>query len=230
MSRRLAVAATVDDREPAGVADAVRGHPDVAETRVDRLASGDLVLRPAGAGDDHGPTVAAERKTPRDFVRSAVGRRGSDLRDQLSRLVADADHAYLLVEGDLADVERATGLGASAVGGTVASLMARTGVPVVFCGSQERLVDLAVRLGRKHAEAPGERALAPGAVPSRSEPTAKRMYGTIEGVGPTLAATLHGAYPTVESVLGASVEDLTELEGFGERRARAVFEALRSPE
>ena len=236
MSPRLRVVATVDDREPAGVVEAVRAHADVSETSVERLASGDIVVRPERAdaggsgGSESTPAVAVERKTPRDFVQSAVGRRGSDLRDQLARLVASADHAYLLVEGDLADVERTTGLDGAAVSGTVASLMARSGVPVVFCGSRERLVDLAVRLGRKHAESPGERALPPGAVPSRAEPTAKRMYGTVEGIGPTLATTLYEAYPTVESLLGASVDDLTDLEGFGEGRARAVFEALRSAE
>ncbi|WP_254536167.1 ERCC4 domain-containing protein [Halomarina litorea] len=235
----MRVDATVDDREPAGVVEAVREHPDVTGTGVRRLASGDIVLRPeatdggrkrTGNGNGEPPTTAVERKTPRDFVQSAVGRHGSDLRDQLARLAAGADHAYLLVEGDVADVERATGLDGAAVTGTVASLMARSGVPVVFCGSRDRLVDLAVRLARKHAEAPGRRALPSGAVPSRAEPTAKRMYGTVDGIGPALATTLHEAYPTVESLLGASVEDLTELEGFGEGRARAVYEALRTPE
>ena len=42
MSMRVGV--TVDDREPVGVVEAVRDHPDVADVRVERLDSGDLVV------------------------------------------------------------------------------------------------------------------------------------------------------------------------------------------
>lgn len=215
----MEVSVALDDREPAGVRRLLSAHPDVIDVTVRRLDAGDIVV----------DEVGVERKAPRDFVGSAMGRRGSDLRDQLRRLAAAFDHPYLLVEGNVADLDRAAN-DPAAVRGALASLTARTGVPTIPCGDREALVDIAVRLGRKHVEAPGARPTAPGAVPARSEPTAKRIYGCIEGIGPTLAERLHEAYPTVADLLGASVDDIARLEGFGESRARAVHEALRSPE
>ena len=213
----MRVAIAVDDREPADVVRALRGHPEVSEAAVRRLEAGDVSVGGVGF----------ERKTPPDFVRSAMGRTGTDLRDQLTRMRESYDHAYLLIEGDFVDVEAAVpGFSPASVRGAVASLMARTGVPVVPCGSRNRLVDLAVRIGRKHVEDPGTRPLEPGAVASRREPTVKRMYGCIEGIGPEMAARLYEAYPTVADVVAATPADLRELDGVGETRAETIYRAF----
>ncbi|MFC7196504.1 helix-hairpin-helix domain-containing protein [Halosimplex aquaticum] len=89
---------------------------------------------------------------------------------------------------------------------------------------------MAVRLARKHAEAPSTRPLPTSAVPSRSEPVAKRMYGCIDGVGPTTAAALYEAFPTVESLLAADESELLAVEGVGATRAAAIRAALCGPE
>jgi len=214
----MEVSVALDGRGPAGVRRLLSAHSDVESVAVRRLDVGDVAVGEVGT----------ERKTPCDFVRSAMGRRGSDLRDQLRRLAAAFDCPSLLVEGTVADLDRAAGDPAAARG-ALASLVARTGVPAIPCGDREALVDIAVRLGREHVESPGARPAAPSAVPTRSEPTAKRTYGYIEGIGPTLAARLHEPYPTVEDLFAASVGDIARLEGFGEGRARAV-NGLRSPE
>ncbi|AGB37719.1 ERCC4 domain-containing protein [Natronococcus occultus] len=213
------VAVTVDDREPAGVAETVRGHTDVTETTVERLPAGDLVVGPVGL----------ERKTPRDYVNGVMSRSGPDLYDQLERLAECYDHAYVLLEGDVSAFDSLrTSVDPTAIRGSMASITARYGVPVIPCTDRRRLVDFAVRLGRKHTEAPSSRPLPVGSVPSRSEPTTKRMYGCIEGIGPELAATLYDAYPSMAELLEASVADLEAIEGIGERRARAVYEAIRA--
>lgn len=243
------VSALVDDREPAGLIEAVRSHPEVSAVEVTRLSAGDVVLRPpgsdaggapsadadAGGGDGRGHgngdgddevTVGVERKTPADYVSSAFGASGSDLYDQTARLSASYDYGYVLVEGTLPEMEAvAVGPGPTAVRGSLASITARR-VPVVPCSDRERLVDVAVRLGRKHAEAPGRRPLPAGAVGRRNEPVAKRIYGCIDGIGPTTAQRLHEAFPTVASLVAASVDEITAVEGVGETRARAVRESL----
>ncbi|ELY58558.1 ERCC4 domain-containing protein [Natronococcus jeotgali] len=214
----MRVAVTVDDREPAVVVEAVRGHADVAETAVERLPAGDLVVGPVGL----------ERKTPRDYVNGVMSRSGTDLYDQLERLAERYDHAYVLLEGDVSAFESLrTSVDPTAIRGSMASITARYGVPVIPCTDRRRLVDFAVRLGRKHTEGPSSRALPVGSVPSRNEPTTKRMYGCIEGIGPELAATLYDAYPSMADLLEASVADLEALEGVGERRARAIYGAVR---
>ncbi len=236
----MSVAVVVDDREPAGLVAAVRAHPDVESVEVRRLAAGDLVVRGVGF----------ERKTPADYVGSALGRTGPDLEEQVRKLTEAYEHAYVLVEGDIVDVERAagadvgavtspasdagrqraTGVPGTSVRGSMASITARFEVPVIPAGDRERLVDVAVRLGRKHTEDPSTRPLPTGAVTGRREPTPKRMYGCIDGIGTGTAGTLYEAFPTVEALLAASMEDLLAVEGVGPKRAEAIYEALRTEE
>lgn len=217
LPRAMSVTVLVDDREPDSVAATLRRHPDVAAVEVRRLDAGDIVVGDAGF----------ERKTVGDYLGSALGRTGTDLESQVAALTEAREHAYVLVEGTMADLEAHwPGVAAASIRGTVASITARYGVPVVPCGDLERLVDVAVRLGRKHGASPSARPLPTGAVPSRSEPVAKRMYGCIEGVGPATADALYEAFPTVESLVAAEEADLLAVEGVGPARAAAIRAAL----
>ena len=214
----LRVAVTVDDREPADVVESVRGHDDVAEVAVERLDSGDVVVE----------SMAIERKTLSDYVNGVMSRSGTDLEDQVERMTARYDHAYVLLEGDMGDLDRLeTGVSPAALRGSMASVTARYGAPVIPCTDRRRLVDYAVRLGRKHLEDPSRRPLPVGSVPSRREPTPKRMYACIEGIGPGLADALYEAYPTVAELAAADRDELTDVEGIGETRARTILAALR---
>lgn len=217
----MSVTVLVDDREPAAVAEAVREHPDVRSVEVDRLLAGDLVVGDAGF----------ERKTVRDYVDTQVGRAAPNLESQVERLAASYEHAYVLLEGDLPTDGSLTGsVPAAAVRGSMASVTARLGVPVLPCGNLAGLVDMAVRLGRKHTEDPSSRPLAPSAVPSRSEPTAKRMYACIEGVGPETAERLYEAFPSVEALVAAPPDEVLAVEGVGPKRLAAIEGAVRGPE
>ena len=211
----MTVSGAVDDREPAGLVVALRAHPDVEAVEQRRLDAGDIVIGPVGI----------ERKTLGDYVTTLLGRAPPDLYDQVERLAAAHAHSYLLLEADL-PADGTEGVPAAAVRGSVASITARLGTPVIPCGDRARLVDLAVRLGHKHAAAPGERALPVGAVSGREEPTAKRMYGCIDGIGPEMAQRLYEAYPSVAALVGASAADLEAIEGIGPGRAAAIASAL----
>lgn len=211
------VTATVDDREPAAVADAVRTHPDVEGIEVCRLDAGDLVF-----GD-----VGIERKTPSDYAGAVFRPAGPDLYDQVRRLAERFDHPYVLLEGNLDSFDGLRGAPApAAIHGSVASITARYGAPVVPCADRGRLVDVAVRLGRKHVEEPGARPLPRGAIHGKTEPVTKRMYGCIEGIGPETATRLYRAFPTVEGLVAASREELRRVDGIGEKRAAAIHRSL----
>lgn len=217
----MSVAVVVDDREPEAVAAAFRARPDVDAVTVSRLVSGDIVI-----GD-----VGFERKTGGDYLGSALGRTGTDLEGQVAAMAQAYDHSYVLVEADLDELEaQRPGVAGASIHGTIASITARFGVPVVPVGDLGRLVDLAVRLARKHAEEPSRRSLSTGAVPVLHEPVAKRMYGCIEGIGPGTAEALYEAFPTVEALLDASKEELLSIDGVGPTRAKAVYTAVRSEE
>ncbi|QLG61433.1 helix-hairpin-helix domain-containing protein [Halorarum salinum] len=214
----MPITVAVDDREPAAVAEAVRAHPDVGAAEVSRLVAGDLV-----AGE-----VGVERKTLRDYASALVGRSGPDLYDQVRRLSEAYAHPYVLLEGELpADGDE--GVPAAAVRGSAASITARLGVPVVPCSDLERLVDVAVRLARKHVEEPSTPAPPRGSVTALDAPTPKRMYGCIDGVGPDTADQLYEAYPAVADLLAASPEELMAVDGVGPKRADAIYSAFRGP-
>lgn len=215
----MAVVVAVDDREPRVVVDAVRAHADVDAVEVHRLTAGDLVV-----GD-----VGVERKTLRDYANALVGRSGPDLFDQVRRLADAYAHSYLLLEDELpADGDEH--VPATAVRGSATSITARFETPVIPCSDLERLVDVAVRLGRKHVEAPSTPALPRGSVTALDAPTAKRMYGCIDGVGPETADRLYEVYPTVADLVAATSEELRAVDGVGPKRADAIHSAFRTTE
>ncbi|WP_101294548.1 helix-hairpin-helix domain-containing protein [Halegenticoccus soli] len=217
----MRVSVRVDDREPPSLVEEVRAHPDVEDVTVVRLPAGDVAV----------DGVGFERKTLRDYVSSAFARSGTDLREQIERLNARYGYSYVLVEADLSDTETIrSGVSPASIRGSMASITARTGTPVIPCSDRRLLVDFAVRLGRKHLEDPSERRLNGGAVTDPREPTPKRMYGCIDGVGPEIATTLYEAYPTVESLLAAAPEELMRIEGIGPKRARTIHAAFRTAE
>ena len=241
----MTLTVAVDDREPAAVRRAVEAHDDVVAVDVRRLPAADFaVLDTSGADGDFAPGgdsvppdaaegrvvggVGIERKTVDDYVNSALGTAGTDLREQVTKMAEAYDHAYVLLEGDLADVGAdRPGLSSAAVHGTMASFAARHDTPVIPCSDRERLVDVATRLLRKHGEAPSAPPLPAGTVTGYATPATKRLFGCIEGVGPQTAAALYEAFPSVESLVAATPADLREVEGVGEKRAAAIRETLR---
>lgn len=215
----MSLSVVVDDREPSAVAEAVRAHADVDAVESRRLAAGDLVMEDVGV----------ERKTLPDYVSTLLGRSAPDLYDQVRRLSEAYPHTYLLLEDELpADGDE--GVPAAAVRGSAASITARFGTPVIPCSDLGRLVDMAVRLGRKHVEAPSTPALPNGSVTALDAPTSKRMYGCIDGVGPDTADRLYEVYPAVVDLVAASPEELMRIDGVGPKRANAIHAAFRGEE
>lgn len=215
----MRVDVVVDDREPRDLVKTVSAQDDVATVDVRRLDAGDIVV-----GD-----VGIERKTLADYTSSLIGRGGPDLYDQIRRLSDAFTHSYVLLEDQLpADGDEH--VPAVAIRGSVASITARLGTPVIPCSDRERLVDLAIRLGRKHLETPSTPALPQSSVTTIGTPTTKQMYGCIDGIGPDTADRLYQAFPAVADVLAASRTELMEVEGIGAKRADAIYTAFRTPE
>ncbi|NEU55607.1 ERCC4 domain-containing protein [Halorussus sp. MSC15.2] len=233
----MTLTVALDDREPPGLRRAVEAHDDVDAVEVRRLPAADIAVlgefstprdSPDGPERRVAGSVGIERKTVDDYVSSALGTTGTDLREQVEKMADAYDHAYVLLEGDLSDVgARRPGLSSAAVHGTMASFAARHDTPVIPCSDRERLVDVAIRLLRKHGEEASPRPLSGGTVTGYAAPTTKRLFGVIEGVGPQTADALYERFPSVEALLAATPADLREVEGVGEKRAAAIFETLR---
>lgn len=216
------VTVVVDVHEPDHIAPIVLSHPEVDGFKEASLPSADLVVNGVGI----------ERKTPSDFAASMVQKR---LDDQVERLLDGFEAAYILLEGDLDEVYTLSfGPPGNSIHGKIARVTAE-GVPVIFTGSgvdshdaSVRLVDHAVKLGRKHSE-PSSTFLPTGPV-GLDEPPAKRMWGCLPGVGPALAERLYAEYGSpmriahVESSM--RIEELTRIDGIGETTAKRLNRAL----
>ena len=208
----------VDVREPTEVIEAVSKHEDVEEFTLDELPSGDLVI---------GGT-AFERKTPSDFASSMV-EEDNRLKDQVERMLEEHENVYVLIEGTLEDFDYLThsNVEPQSLRGFAASIQARYGVGVVFCKKRSLLVDMAVRLARKHVEDTSRELRLESSV-ERGAPVVKRMIGCIEGVGPGTADKIYEKYDSVPLVLDAiGREALTdEVEGVGPKTAENIKNAL----
>lgn len=216
----------VDDREPTEVKILALDHPHVDDYLEERIEAADIVVN----------GIAIERKTPSDFASSITEDR---LEDQVDKLADAYDHAYLLLEGGFERFERLghSDIKPESLRGRAASLTARSGIPVVPTGwdkdrtqRRARLVDYAMRLGQKHTTEPVSSHLPTGPVGS-SEPSAKRMWGCVDRIGPELAERLYEQIGTpLDLTEGMDLsEALTRLEGIdgiGEATAQTVVEDL----
>lgn len=218
------VSVVVDIIEPGRVREEFENHPEVEEVRVAPLQAADIVI--GGIGFERKGKGLNANSGWNDYVGSMMDGR---LDDQPSKMSEAFDAAYILVGGDLDGTEQYwSEMKPESVRGHMASLTARDGSgvrAVLPCGNLALLVDMAVRLARKHQEEPSSPQLPSGDV-GDDEPAAKQMYGCIPGVGREGAETLYEHYPAPGDVFTASVEDIEELPGFGEKRAESVKEVF----
>lgn len=210
----------VDNREPPEVVTAVDQHDDVSDWRLDQLDYGDLRCEFAG--------VRVERKTPEDYASSVLSGR---LDSQVQQMATGEEGCYILVEGSMSDFVSLehTRVRPTALRGHVASTMVRREIPVLFCDSAEFLVDMSVRLARKHIESPSssQRELASAAgVESKSVSQTLRLFTAIDGVGPVTAHNLEDEFPTMEALVNAGEDDLEEVSGVGEKTAADISDRL----
>lgn len=210
------VSVVIDSREPSNFITHVRGHEDVESWAISELPAGDLAIE----------GVLFERKEPSDFVSSMVEGR---LYEQAGKLKDSTGHAYILIEGDIGDFETLihTKIPAKSVRGCVASVMERFQIPIIFCGDPPTLVDMAIRIARKHGDAPPSSFIDQEIYATRHLPTVQRMYRCLPGVGQKTAESLHERYPTIPDIVAATEEELQEIDGVGAKTAKSIREELR---
>lgn len=219
------VKAVVDIREPPELIAAVRNHPDVEDYEITKLDAADIVIRGVGF----------ERKTIPDYVSTLLGKEERNLKDQITKIKSAYDHGYILVEGNLEDVNTLSHskINPNSIIGSFASTEARHNIRVKFCSDMDLLVDMAVRLGRKHNEDPVSTLLPTGSVNGIDEPFAKMAYGCMDNVGKSTAEILYDKYPSLDEVYEMDEEDLVKelvkIDGIGNKTAKSIVKQLYSP-
>lgn len=218
----------VDGREPEKVFDTVERHDEVSDWHFDILDSADLRI-----GD-----VGFERKTIADYAGSMMGVSGSQqetegrLEPQVGRMLQQYDAAYILLDGDSevsgdmssTDNLTYTQVSGKSLRGSMAKVTAH-GVPVIPCSNTRLLVDIAVRIGRKHIEDTSLVYLPRGPV-DIDKPVAQQMFGCLPHVGVKTAELLYDEFGSVSALVEADFNDLVALDGVGDVMASDIITAL----
>lgn len=206
----------IDDREAGiGVVDIMR-NIDGISSQVKRLAVGDYEID---------GRLLVERKTLIDLAQSLKDGR---LFSQASRLVAAPQRGIMIIEGVASDLA-ASKMRREALQGALISLTVYFGLSVLRSRDLHETVQLMV-----YAAQQGH-AIASGALPRHGKrPRGKRraqlhILQGLPGIGPDRAQALLTYFGSVESVFGASEQELETVGGIGVTTANKIRWAVSEP-
>jgi Fanconi anemia group M protein len=205
-----------DDRERAS------GIPEMLRERFrlsvveSRLPVGDYWL---GSG------IIVERKTLDDFALSIIDGR---LFRQIQRMKQRAETAVLILEGNPAK-SLSVDLNPHAFKGGLLSVALDWETPVLFSKSAEDTALLLWLMQEKHGPLKKSISIRPGRRPKRLNGRQLYVLQGLPSIGPTVAGRLLEHFGTVERVINASVDQLIEVAGVGNKTADKIREVVSAP-
>ena len=157
-----------------------------------------------------------ERKTRNDFEASIIDGR---LFHQLSNLVSNYERVIIIVEGE-SNAER---ISKEALLGTYATLITDFGVGLFFTRTLEKTTEMVYAIAKHEqlAEKRPVRLFAKRKTHTISQ-TQRAIIETFPMVGPKHAKALLEHFGNLENIMVASEQELKEVEGMGEKRAKAM--------
>jgi Fanconi anemia group M protein len=190
---------------------------DGIETRLETLEVGDYVLS---------DRVVVERKAVEDFLETLVGGDRS-----LFEQVGDAARYYarpvVIIEGDRLYESR--NVHPNAIRGALASLAVDFGASVMRTTDPEETADLLEVIARREQETDDRSVSVHGEKGGKTLAEQQEyVVGAVAEVGPVTARSLLEHFGSVEAVMSADEDDLTEVDGVGEvtaDRVRTVTES-----
>ncbi|MCG1004364.1 MULTISPECIES: DEAD/DEAH box helicase [Halobacterium] len=191
---------------------------DIVDTRLETLSVGDYVLS---------DRVAIERKSHADFLDTLLGGDRS-IFEQAKDLTRHYTRPVLLLEGD-GDLYAERNVHPNAIRATLASLAVDWGVSVVHTRGEDDTAEMIQTIAERE-QTDNDRE-----VSAHGEKAAKTLgeqqeyvVSSIADVGPVTARSLLEAFGTVEAVMTAREDDLTEADGVGQVTAERIREVVGS--
>jgi DNA excision repair protein ERCC-4 len=205
-----------DDRERAsGIADRLREFPDI-DLRIERLLVGDFVV----SGQ-----IVFERKRADDFAVSLIDGR---LFSQAARLIKQPLRSACILEGNTEDWKR-LGVRREALQGALISLSLIFDLPVFRSSDPQETARLLVYASRQFSRLHrAEPAYAHVAKAKRLKTRRLRLLQSLPGIGPDRARGLLEHFGGVRACLLATVDQMIEVPGIGQKTAEAICEVLGS--
>ncbi|MDI3475944.1 MAG: hypothetical protein PWQ95_1672, partial [Thermococcaceae archaeon] len=168
--------------------------------------------------------VGIERKSANDFIQSIIDGR---LFDQVDRLKRAYERPIIIIEGELYGIRN---VHPNAIRGAIAAVTVDWGVPILFSSGREETAQFIYLIAKREQEEKKRE------VKLRSEKKAltlaERQRLIVEGlpnVSATLAKRLLKHFGNVERVFTATEEELKEVEGIGDKKAREIRRVITAP-
>ncbi|MDV3103372.1 DEAD/DEAH box helicase [Thermococcus waiotapuensis] len=168
--------------------------------------------------------VGIERKSANDFIQSIIDGR---LFDQVERLKKAYEKPVIIIEGELYGIRN---VHPNAIRGAITAVTLDWGVPILFSSDKEETAHFIYLMAKREQEERKKE------VRLRSEKKAltlaERQRLIVEGlpnVSATLAKRLLKHFGNVERVFTATEEELREVEGIGEKKAREIRKVITAP-
>lgn len=165
-----------------------------------------------------------ERKTRSDFETSVLDQR---LFHQLSNLCSNFENVIIIVEGER---QEEGSLSRAALMGAYASVVTDYGASLFFTKNEKATAELVYAIA-KHEQIAKKVQMRVHA--KRKTPTlSKNQRAVVEMfpmVGPSMARKLLMHFGTLEVLSRATEPELMEIEGMGEKKARAIFRTIHEP-
>ncbi|WP_144904619.1 DEAD/DEAH box helicase [Halobellus captivus] len=186
-------------------------------TRLETLAVGDYVLS---------DRVAVERKSVADFLDTLLGSERS-IFEQIGDLARAYARPVLIIEGDGLYEERNVHPGA--IRGALASLAVDFDVSVLQTRDEDDTAELLLTIAERE-QTERDRAVSVHGEKSAKTLAEQQEYvvSSIADIGPVTAQSLLREFGTVEGVMTAREDDLTEVSGIGSVTAERIREVVGS--
>lgn len=223
MKKKVKAKLDVHEQDAPQMLTALSDHKEVEDWKLSALDAGDLHL----TFEDRDLVVIFERKTPGDYAGTLMGKEGTRLDEQIQKLADHDGPAYILIEGNQEDFRSLTGtsIGETSLNGSVASTDVRYLDGVRFCSDADGLVDMAIRLARKHVEDPTSVSVSKTTT-VKDAPFIVKMLTCVDGVGTRRAEDIAAEYDTVEKLVSATADDISKVDGIGDEIAKNIVQTI----
>lgn len=190
------------------------------ELKLDTLETGDYIVS---------DRVGIERKELDDFTASLIdGDR--DLFTQVEELTEVFNRPVLIVEGGngIEDLYARSGVDEEAIRSSIQTIAVDFNVSLIFTQDEDETAKNIRSLARREQEENDRKVNMHGSKSTESkEDIQEYIVSSVPGVGPVIAEDLLREFGTIQSIMNASVEDLTSVEGVGEKTAEKLHDIVR---
>ncbi|MDD1694690.1 MAG: DEAD/DEAH box helicase [Methanoregula sp.] len=202
----------IDDRETSSKVVEVLSTRGAA-IRLERLPHGDYAI---------GDRILVERKSARDFADTLINR---DLLGQLKAMADAVPRPVLIVEGG--DLFTQRDIHPNAVRGVLAAITIDLGITLLFTKDEQDTAQMLYVIAKREEGERGERKVHPHKSQRSLKEEQEYVVSAFPEIGLKNARLLLAHFGSVQAIVNASLEELTAVQGIGEKTAGRIYEVCR---